>query len=539
MKRTSLIGFVTIVMLAALALVAAAGPVASAPAAMPDSPSATLFSYQGQVSDAAGNPITNPALPMTFKLYTVATGGTPCWTEAHTGGNAVAVTRGLFNVLLGQIAALPTSCLTGNAYLELVVNGETLSPRELLTSVAFAVEANTLTAGATTRGDATIAGHLTASGGATFGPMPPGPYEGGEINLAAGTSGNQWRLDNYYGTLRFHHDDNVYFSMAPNGNMWSGGNLTVNGSAGIGTNSPGGSTRLSVVGGGISVGPYSNADAAIHISSSYGCCDRLLQMAPSGSSKPGLNLLASTNVDGNDQWWAWGVATENRFRIRFGYDLTGSDGLSIDAGGNVGIGTASPSEKLDVSGNINVSNDLTVGNRIHMRGSDLTIGPNDRGDEGRALVHYGGDVLVMNYVGDFAGGVRIDSNLDMGGHSISNCGALVEANLQTSEELASRRIDRFEEGDVLCWGIDQLELCSVANDRLVQAVADASGKPIIIGAEKVKVLGPVQRGDILVASAVPGYAMVNNEPRSGSVIAQALENFDGERGVIKAMIRKF
>jgi hypothetical protein len=32
---------------------------------------------------------------------------------------------------------------------------------------------------------------------------------------------------------------------------------------------------------------------------------------------------------------------------------------------------------------------------------------------------------------------------------------------------------------------------------------------------------------------------VNNEPRSGSVIAQALENFSGERGVIKAMIRKW
>ena len=96
MKRTSIIVFVTVVMLAALALVAAAGPATSAPAAMPDSPSATLFSYQGQVSDATGNPITNPALPMTFKLYTVATGGTPCWTEAHTGGNAVAVTKGLF-----------------------------------------------------------------------------------------------------------------------------------------------------------------------------------------------------------------------------------------------------------------------------------------------------------------------------------------------------------------------------------------------------------------------------------------------------------
>jgi hypothetical protein len=120
-----------------------------------------------------------------------------------------------------------------------------------------------------------------------------------------------------------------------------------------------------------------------------------------------------------------------------------------------------------------------------------------------------------------------------------SCGGLVETNLQTQEEQAASEIDRFAEGDVLCWGIDQLELCSVANDRLVQAVADSTGKPIVLGAEKVKVLGPVQRGDILVASDVPGYATVNNEPRSGSVIAQALESFGGKRGVIKAMIRKW
>ena len=92
---------------------------------------------------------------------------------------------------------------------------------------------------------------------------------------------------------------------------------------------------------------------------------------------------------------------------------------------------------------------------------------------------------------------------------------------------------------MLCWGVDRLELCATPNDRLVQAVAESAGRPIVIGAEAVKVLGPVERGDILVASSVPGYAMVNNDPVSGSVIAQALVDFDGERGVIKAMIRKW
>jgi hypothetical protein len=38
----------------------------------------------------------------------------------------------------------------------------------------------------------------------------------------------------------------------------------------------------------------------------------------------------------------------------------------------------------------------------------------------------------------------------------------------------------------------------------VQAVADANGKPIVIGAEVIKVLGLVQRGDMLAASEVLG-----------------------------------
>jgi hypothetical protein len=83
-----------------------------------------------------------------------------------------------------------------------------------------------------------------------------------------------------------------------------------------------------------------------------------------------------------------------------------------------------------------------------------------------------------------------------------------------------------------------LELCAQIGDPLVQAVADKSGRPIVIGAEPVKVIGPVEKGDFLVASDVPGYAMAAKSPAFGTVIAQALEDFVGDQGIIKAMIRK-
>jgi len=150
---------------------------------------------------------------------------------------------------------------------------------------------------------------------------------------------------------------------------------------------------------------------------------------------------------------------------------------------------------------------------------------------------------IRFYAGGSDGGdadlVVSDSQISVQGNPIVNCGALVEANLQTEEELDAERIDRFEEGDVLCWGDGQLEKCTKAGEPLVQAVADAEGRPIVIGAELVKVLGPVKRGGFLVASDVPGYATAADNPAFGTVIAQALEDLEGERGFIKAMLRKF
>lgn len=127
--------------------------------------------------------------------------------------------------------------------------------------------------------------------------------------------------------------------------------------------------------------------------------------------------------------------------------------------------------------------------------------------------------------------------------SISH-GASIENNLQTPDELASSRISRFSQGDLLCWDVqtERLEMCASAATFLVQAVADENGKPIVMGAEPVKVIGPVQTGDLLVTSDKPGYAVAwrsTERPPAGAVIAQALEAFEGERGLVKAMIRKF
>jgi hypothetical protein len=129
----------------------------------PFGPSSTVFSYQGQLLDASGDPVDGSA-EMTFSLYHQESGGTPFWTEIHAGTQAITVTNGLFHVLLGGLTPIDPGDLTDDLYLELNVNGETLAPRELLASVPFAVEANTLAAGASTRRDLSVPGGLSADG---------------------------------------------------------------------------------------------------------------------------------------------------------------------------------------------------------------------------------------------------------------------------------------------------------------------------------------------------------------------------------------
>jgi hypothetical protein len=61
----------------------------------------------------------------------------------------------------------------------------------------------------------------------------------------------------------------------------------------------------------------------------------------------------------------------------------------------------------------------------------------------------------------------------------------------------------------------------------------------LTGRVPCKVFGIIEKGDILVASAVPGYAVVNNNPRPGTVIGKSLENkSDNGKNTIEIIVGK-
>ena len=406
-----------------------------------------LFNYQGRLLDKNGTPVTSSGLPMIFEIFPQASGGSSCWKEAHSSGNAVQVQDGVFQVILGQITAISISCATGEAYLQLTVNGEAMSPRERLTSVTTAVQAMTLPNDVEAFGDILLDGDLKASAGNTHLNLR---NDAGHVRASAG------------GSIQLFIDAN---------------NDQTNATLGIFTNQS-----------------YTGSDAK-----------PLLSLSELGDANVAGNITQggyNFNIRGTDHGHVAlrGVDSERTLHLLpWGGADYNWDKVCIGCGSSAG---------LRINGPARIDGDLDL------HGTCSTAA--------------------------FESNSSITADTDCTGGNITTA-AVIEANLQTPTELNSERIERFSRGDLLCWEpeLQKLELCVSENDRLVMAVADDRGKPIVMGAEPVKVVGPITAGDILVSATEPGHATANNNPAPGTVIGQALEDFDGESGLIKAMIRKW
>ncbi|MGB9561758.1 MAG: hypothetical protein ACPL6C_02990, partial [bacterium] len=100
-----------------------------------------FLNYQGKLTDSSGAGVNDTVL-MVFRLYTSETGGAPIWEETNP---EVFVRQGLFSVQLGLINSFPDSVNFSVPYwLEVVVNGETLAPRERLSSAPYAIRARSV-----------------------------------------------------------------------------------------------------------------------------------------------------------------------------------------------------------------------------------------------------------------------------------------------------------------------------------------------------------------------------------------------------------
>lgn len=103
--------------------------------------SPNIISYQGTLLNNQGDPITGQVNIM-FRLYNHPTNSDFLWEEKHIDQNAVTVTNGLFNLVLGGINALPYEIWQEkNLYLGITVDGDSeMNPREIISAVPYAIQ---------------------------------------------------------------------------------------------------------------------------------------------------------------------------------------------------------------------------------------------------------------------------------------------------------------------------------------------------------------------------------------------------------------
>ncbi len=264
-----------------------------------------LLRYSGQVSEAAGQPATGP-VTLTFALYDAPTGGAPVWSETR----AVELdAQGKYSVLLGATTnGIPPQVFAENAarWLSVQLQGQEEPPRVQLAAVAYAFKA----ADADTLGGRPFSHFLRREspasmvGGSVFGGSRP------ELRYA-----NNYLLKGN-GSGDVSDTDSIIYD---NGT-----------SLGIGTTSPTTGWKAVI-----------KSDAALRLVGS--ASDDAFELGVWVGQGSSWALFQAYNRALSRSVPLWMEASKFSFQV-----------------GNVGIGVLTPTEKLDVNGNINVSGNINA-----------------------------------------------------------------------------------------------------------------------------------------------------------------------------------
>ena len=107
-----------------------------------------MINYQGQLNDAAGTPVADGTYSMRFSLFDAGIDGDHLWNPPTGEEQDVIVIKGIYNVQLGAGVPLDSAVFDHKTvWLEVAVYNtvsrawETLSPRQQVTSVAYALKA--------------------------------------------------------------------------------------------------------------------------------------------------------------------------------------------------------------------------------------------------------------------------------------------------------------------------------------------------------------------------------------------------------------
>ncbi|MBI1956109.1 MAG: hypothetical protein HYS38_06915 [Acidobacteria bacterium] len=394
-----------------------------------------LVQFSGVLKDHLGQPLSG-VQGVTFALYKEQSGGAALWIETQ---NVTADAEGRFGILLGATTSdgLPLELFTSNEArwlgVQLNLPGEPEQPRVLLVSVPYALKA----ADAETLGGQPLSAFVltdsnpsrdrkgavsSSSGGSDKAGLPVAAFSdaittaavdgsGTTNNLAKFTSasavGDAVGLVELNGNLglgttvpvsRMHLKDTVtrmlFEQTGPPARTWvmgtdnspdaffisdltAGANrflLDSTGKVGFGTGTPGADLEL-----------YRATNAELRVSAVDEVNDRSAILSLRGSGNGGA-LGAGAILDFTDS----DPSPSSPGALQF--TKGGATYLTLLNGGNLGIGTTSPTERLEVAGNLKVS-----GNYIGSISSTGTLALPNTTNASTGVLTLGGNPFLHNY----------------------------------------------------------------------------------------------------------------------------------------------
>ena len=212
----------------------------------------------------------------------------------------------------------------------------------------------------------------------------------------------------------------------------------------------------------------------------------------------------------------------------------------------VGIGTATPSTKLDVSGTINATaftGPITGAVTGNIAGNVTSSGANTMGS-----LTISGTLTSQGIV------PSANTTYDIGSSSYSYNTVYAKATSAQYADVAEiyEADAEYDVGTVVIFGGDkEITVSSLGNDTRVAGVISenpaylmndkGTGLPVaLLGKVKCKVVGVIKKGEMLVThSQHPGVGRSTADPSVGAVIGKALEEYDStEIGAINIVVGK-
>lgn len=227
-----------------------------------------------------------------------------------------------------------------------------------------------------------------------------------------------------------------------------------------------------------------------------------------GNIQIGTNHIESINANGvisfrpngtGELWFSSNVLDMGRG----GTTVLSTGGGGGYAAGHIRLSPGLGTKNVEIFGNVvpTASNTYTFGNTTNWWSKSFTVA---------ATAQYAD--LAENYIGDadYAPGTIVE----FGGEAeVTLCGS----------DMSSRVA-----------GVVSTNPAYLMNGRLESTHVIAVA---LTGRVPTKVRGPIKKGDLIV-SAGEGYARAETLPQVGTVIGKALEDFNGESGVIEVVVGK-